>query len=99
MAGVDGIVLFDHPADHTGPRSINCYLVDAQDFAAINGKKYEIARSILLHSRQWLHNGTSADLHLQLAREPGELFDSLATSLLGALNRDDPDPLDGLRAH
>jgi hypothetical protein len=30
----DEIVLLDHSVDATGPRSINCYLVNVQDFAA-----------------------------------------------------------------
>jgi hypothetical protein len=34
MARVGDVVLLDHPADATGPRSINCYLVEVQDFTA-----------------------------------------------------------------
>jgi hypothetical protein len=90
-------VLLDHPTDHTGPRSIDCYLVNVQDFAAINGKKYEIDPQRQLYALRWLHNGRSPDPHLQLVRGPGE-YDSVAASLLGALSRYDPDLLDALCA-
>jgi hypothetical protein len=33
--------LCDHPADHIGSCSINVYLVDVQNFAAINGKEIQ----------------------------------------------------------
>jgi hypothetical protein len=52
-----------------------------------------------LYALQWLHNGRSPNLHLAVVREPGEWFDSVATSLLGALNRHDLGLLDALLAH
>jgi hypothetical protein len=43
MARVDEILLLDHPADATGPRSINVYLVDVQDFAVtVQSRKSQI---------------------------------------------------------
>jgi hypothetical protein len=57
MARVGDIVLLDHPADHRGPRSINCYLTEVQDFtAAVSGgadaKRFKIAPQRLLYSLQ-----------------------------------------------
>ena len=97
MARIDDIVLLDHPADVTGPRSINAYLVDVLDFDA--GKKFKIDPQRLLYSLQWQHNATPPDLHLQLVQEPREWFDRVASTLFGALNRDDPHLFDALRAH
>jgi hypothetical protein len=31
MARVNEVVVLDHPADITGPHSINCYLVEVQE--------------------------------------------------------------------
>jgi hypothetical protein len=98
MARVDDIVLLDHPADVTGPRSINVYRVDVRDFAAAGGKKFKFDPQCLLYSLQWQHNGTPPDLHLQLVREPQLWFDRVGTSLLGALIRHDPQFGDGLSA-
>jgi hypothetical protein len=90
MAQVDDIVVLDYPADVTGPRSINVYRVDVQDFAAIDGMKFKIDPQRLLYSLQWQHNGTPPDLHLQLVRDPATWFDIVGTRLLGALTRHDP---------
>ena len=38
MARVGDIVLIDHAADDTGPRSINCYFVEVEDAAALGMK-------------------------------------------------------------
>lgn len=48
------------------PRRINCYLVNVRDFAAINGKTYKVDPQRQLYALQWLHNGRSPDLHLQV---------------------------------
>lgn len=43
----------------TGPRSINCYLVEVLDFTAAapggEGKKFKIVTERLLYLLQWLH--------------------------------------------
>ena len=51
MARVNEVVLLDHPADTTGPRSINCYLVEVQDAATLgaNSKKFKIVSERLLY--------------------------------------------------
>ena len=98
MARVDDIVLLDYPADVTGPRSINVYRVDLQDFAAVSGRKFKIDPRRLLYSLQWQHNGKPPDLHLQLVRDPATWFDIVGTRLLGALNRHDPQVCNRIRA-
>jgi hypothetical protein len=56
LARVADVVLLDHPADATGPRSINCYLTEVQDFAAAapsgEGKKFKIDPQRLVYSLQ-----------------------------------------------
>lgn len=99
MARVDDFVLLDHPADATGPRSINVYLTDVLDFDAGGGRKWKVDPQCLLYSLQWRHTGTPPDQHLQLVQEPQLWFDRVASSLLGALARDDPHLFDALRAH
>jgi hypothetical protein len=103
MARINDIVLLDHPPDAAGPRSINCYLVEAQDFTAAaptgEGKKFKIDPQRLLYSLQWLHNSSPPDFHLQLVRDPAIWFEFVGTVLLGALKRHDPNlraKLDGL---
>jgi hypothetical protein len=98
MARVDDIVLLDHPADATGPRSINVYRVDVRDFASGNDRKFKLDPQCLLYSLHWQHNGTAPDLHLQLVRDPQPWFDRVGSSLLGALIRHDPQLCDRLRA-
>jgi hypothetical protein len=100
MARVNNIVLLDHPADATGPRSINSYFVEVQDAAALgeDGKKFKIDPQRLLYSLQWLHNASPPDLHLQLVRDPAIWFDFVANALLGALSKNDPDLREPLRA-
>lgn len=97
IARVCDIVLLDHPADATGPRSINVYRVDVHDFADINGVKFKLDPQCLLYSLQWQHNGTPPDLHLQLVCARQLWFDRVASSLFGALNRHDPHLFDALR--
>jgi hypothetical protein len=72
LARVGDVVLLDHPADATGPRSINAYLVKVEDAAALGAdvKKFKIEPQRLLYSLQWLHNGTPPDFQLQLVRDP-----------------------------
>jgi hypothetical protein len=98
MARVDDIVLLDRPADQTGPRRINVYRVDVQDFAAVNSKKFKTEPQRLLYSLQWQHNGTPPGLHLQLVRDPRLWFESVGAALLGALTRHDPQLCDRIRA-
>jgi hypothetical protein len=80
-------VLLDHPADHNGPRSINCYLTEVQDFTAAapggEGKKFKIDPQRLLYSLQWKHSGSPPDFHLQLVKEPALWFDFVAALLFG----------------
>jgi hypothetical protein len=95
MARVNDLVLLDHPADITGPRSINCYLVEVLDFTAAasggaDAKKFKIDPRRLLYSLQCLHNGSPPDFNLQLVRDPQLWFDFVVTMLLGELKRHDP---------
>jgi hypothetical protein len=94
MARINDIVLLDHPADATGPRSISAYLVEVQDFTAAaptgEGKKFRIDPRRLLYSLHWKHNATPPDFNLQLVRDPQLWFDFVATMLLGELKRHDP---------
>jgi hypothetical protein len=86
---VDDIELIDMPADDTGPRCINCYLVEVEDFTAAapsgEGKKFKIDPQRLLYSLQWKHDGTPPDLHLQLVRDPQQWFDMVSLTLLAEL--------------
>jgi hypothetical protein len=113
MARVGNVVLLDHSADASGPRSINVYLVEVQEFTAAalgendrlkndqsfdGGKKFKIDPQRLLYSLQWKHNATPPDLHLQLVRDPHLWFDAVSLALLAELSRHDPQLRDSLRA-
>ncbi len=82
MARVGDVVLLDCPADSTGPRSIDCYLVKMLDFtsAASGGadaKRLKVGPDRLLYSLRWKHTpageaaeakgATSADGHRRTA--------------------------------
>ena len=102
MARVGDVVLLDHPADATGPRSISCYLVKTADLTAAatgdaDAKKLKIDPGRLLYSLQWRHNATPADLHLQLVKEPDLWFEPIANVLLEALAMHDPGLRDRLQ--
>jgi hypothetical protein len=61
MARVGDVVLLDYPADSTGPRSINCYLVKTLDFTAAafggaDAKRLKVGPDRLLYSLRWKHN-------------------------------------------
>jgi hypothetical protein len=51
-----------------------------------------------MYSRQWLHNGTPPDFRLQRVRDLQLWFDFVATLLLGALCKHDPQLRDRPRA-
>jgi hypothetical protein len=82
VARVDDLALIDHPADQSGPRSINCYLVEVEDYTPAllggEGKKFKIDPRRLLYSLQWLHNGMPPDFNLQLVRDPALWFNFVA---------------------
>jgi hypothetical protein len=74
-----------------------------QDFTAAasggaDAKKFKADLQRLLYSLQWRHNATPPDPHLQLVRDPQPWFDFVATMLLGALSKHDPQLQDRLRA-
>jgi hypothetical protein len=75
MARVADVVLLDHTADHSGSRSINCYLVEVQDFTTGalggEGKKFKIVPERLIHSLQWQHKAEPPDFELVLLPGPG----------------------------
>ena len=96
MTRVGDVVLLDHPADATGPRSINCYLVKILDFTAAASGKIDPQR--LLYSLQWRHNATPANLHLRLAKDPDLWFEPVANLLLEVLAKHDPGLRDRLQA-
>ena len=95
MARIGDVVLLDHPADATGPRSINCYLVKMLDFTAAassgaDAKRLEVGQDRLLYSLRWKHNAAPADLHLRLAKEPDLWLECIVNLLLEALAQHDP---------
>ena len=97
------LVLLDHPADAQEPRSINCYLVEVQNFSpeasgGADAKRFKIDPQHLLYSLRWMHNATPPDLHLQLVKDPGLWFDFVGNTLLGALSEHDPDLRERLAA-
>jgi hypothetical protein len=103
MARVGDVVLLDHPADATGPRSINCYLVKMLDFTAAaaggaGAKRLKVDPGRLLYSLRWKHNATPPDLHLQLVKEPDLWFEPVANLLLEALAKHDPGLRERLQA-
>ena len=70
MARIINVVLPDHPADITGPCSINRYLVEVQDAAALgeDGKKFKTnpqSRRICIYSRR---SGSISSQPCSLAR-------------------------------
>jgi hypothetical protein len=71
MARVGDIVLLHHPADATGPRSINAYLVEVEDAAALgaDGKKFKIEPARLVYSLRWLHKAEPPDFELVLMQD------------------------------
>jgi hypothetical protein len=97
MARVDDVVLIDHPANASGPRSINSYLVEVQDFTAAalggEGKKFKLDPQRILFSLQWLHNATPPDLHLSVAQDE-QWVSAVSLLLLGALRRCAPQAID-----
>jgi hypothetical protein len=104
MARVGDLVLLDHPANATGPRSINCYLVKTLDFtaAAASGgadtKRFKIDPDRLLYSLRWRRDAAPADLRLRLAKDPDLWLECIVNLLLEALARHDPGLRDRLQA-
>ena len=68
MKRVGDIVLFDHPADDSGPRTINCYVYPAESFDSVQGKGFKVEPQRLVYSLQRLHKAIPPDFHLQLVR-------------------------------
>jgi hypothetical protein len=100
LACVGDVVLLDYPADATGPRSINCYLVKTLEFTAApsgdaDAKRFKVGSDRLLYSLRWKHNAP-ADLHL--VKEPDLWFEPVANVLLEALAQHDPGLRDRLLA-
>jgi hypothetical protein len=62
VARVDDIAPVDLPADASGPLCINCYSIEVQSLAAVDGVKFKLDPAGLIYSLQWLHNGTPPDL-------------------------------------
>jgi hypothetical protein len=102
MARVGDVVLLDHPADITGPRSISAYLVEVQDFTAAalvgEGRKFKLDPQRLLDSLQWKHNAAPPDLHLQVVRDPALWLDFVGATLFDALDKHDSRLFDALRS-
>jgi hypothetical protein len=95
MARVNDVALIDQAADETAPRSINVYLVDAQDIDPVsglaeNGKRFKIGPDRLLYALRWLHKASPPDLDLTLARDPEPWLAYVLTTLLSALQEADP---------
>jgi hypothetical protein len=101
MARVGDVVLLDHPAETTGPRSINCYLVEVLYFTAAapsgTSREFKIVPERLLYSLRWKHNGTPPDLRLQLVRDPRLWFDAVSLALLADLSKHAPELPERLR--
>ena len=67
---VGDIVLFDHPADDSGPRTINCYVYPVECFDVVPGKEFKVELKRLLYSLQRLRKAIPPDFDLQLVRDP-----------------------------
>ena len=99
LARVGDIVLLDHPADATGPRSINVYLVKTLHFtaAAAGGAdvmRFKIDPQRLLYSLRWKHNGTTVPFRLSVSSSarsksllPHRVFDEGFRSVWSAARR------------
>ena len=83
--------------DDTGPRCINCYRVEVENFAAVDGKKFKFDPQRLLYSLQYQHNAIPPDFDLVLVRDPRQWFGAVATELLAELNRHEEHLFDKLR--
>jgi hypothetical protein len=57
MAHVDDVVLLDKPADLRSPRWIDCYVVEVENFAGGDSKKFKLNPERILFSLQYQHNG------------------------------------------
>jgi hypothetical protein len=100
QARFSDLLLIDQPADETGPRCINVYVIEeAQDidpasWLAENGKRFKFGPDRLLFALRWLHKGEPPDLDLTLApsfkRAPEIWFPYAAGVLLDALQEADP---------
>jgi hypothetical protein len=100
MARVGDVVLLDYPADSTGPRLINVYLVKMLDFTAAasggaDAKRFEAGPDRMLYS---LQQSTPTKLHLRLVKETDLWFEPVANLLLEALAQHDPGLRDRLQA-
>jgi hypothetical protein len=85
MARVGDLVLVDHPADATGPRSINCYQIAGH---STDGAAFKLDPSRLVYSLQWQHNAHPPDFHLALVQElPEQWINAANLVLLGAPRR------------
>jgi hypothetical protein len=104
MARELDVVLIDHPADDTEPRSICAYLVDVESLDTgqrdVNGVKFRFDPERLLYALRWKHNATPPDIELVLVaeRNPPIWYPYMTNLLLGALRRADPHLFGPLRA-
>jgi hypothetical protein len=91
--------------DATGPRSINCYLVEALDFTAAasggtDAKKFQNStRNGSCTRCNGRHNATPSDFQLPLVRDPALWFEFVAAVLFDALCKCDPNLREWLRAN
>jgi hypothetical protein len=95
MACVGDVVLLDHPADATGPRSVDCYLTKVLDFAAAaaggaDARRLKLGPDRLLYSLQWRRDAAPADLRLRLAKDPDLWLECIVNLLLETLAQHDP---------
>src|SRR5262245_29499867 len=88
---VGDFAVVDQPADDSGPRCINVYLVEGE-------RAVRIDPSRLLYSLAWPHKATPPDLHLHLVRDPRDWFDAVSLTLLNELAKHDSTFHDQLHA-
>jgi hypothetical protein len=95
MARLGDIVLLDHPADASGPRSINCYQIAEH---SADGTAFKLDPARLVYSLRWLHNATPPDFELVLMQQDAELWERWLSAasliLLGELRRRAPEAID-----
>jgi hypothetical protein len=95
MARIDDIVLLDHPADPSRPRSINCYQITEH---SADGAPFKLDPSRLVYGLRWLHNATPPDFELVLMQQDAELWErwlsAASLMLLAELRRRAPHAID-----
>jgi hypothetical protein len=85
----------DHPADASGPRSINCYQITEH---SADAAAFQLDPSRVVYSLRWKHNATPPDFELVLLQDDPELWqrwvNAASLTLLAELRRRAPEAID-----